>query len=164
MVIVHLPGIYISRLIMIAHLPGIYISRLKMIAHLPGIYISRLEMIAHLPGIYISRLIMIAHLPGIHHTVFSLQLNFFHSPVFQGFLDKLHEFVRYLVYFDKAYYPALQEHIFIFVVNPWYSYIFRLVLLSLMICWSVYCISPIPLVPLWHPFCSSQNSPRLISE
>ena len=41
---------------------------------------------------------------------------------------------------------------------------FHLVLLSLMMCWSVYCRSPVSLVHLQHPLCSSGNCARLISE
>ena len=39
-----------------------------------------------------------------------------------------------------------------------------LVLLSLRMSWSIYSNSPVPLVPLWHPFYFSGNSPRLINE
>ena len=41
---------------------------------------------------------------------------------------------------------------------------FYLILLSLLICSSIYCSSPVPLVHLRHPFCSSGNILRLISE
>ena len=41
---------------------------------------------------------------------------------------------------------------------------FRLVLISLGMYWSMYSSSPVPLVLLRHPFCSSGNSSCLISE
>ena len=41
---------------------------------------------------------------------------------------------------------------------------FRHVLLSLRMCWSIYCSSPVFPVSLWYLFFSSEKSPRLINE
>ena len=50
------------------------------------------------------------------------------------------------------------------VINPRHSWILRQIFLSLRMCWSIYSSSPVPMVPLWHPFCSSGNNLRLIKE
>ena len=47
---------------------------------------------------------------------------------------------------------------------PGITIFFCLVLLSLRMCGSIYSSSPVPLVPLQCPFCSSRNSLRLINE
>ena len=67
--------------------------------------------------------------------------------------------VRYLVHFQSIYYPGLQKHIIgFFVVDSYHGYMIPLcfalledVLISK---------SPVPLVLLWHSFCSLGNSPR----
>ena len=41
---------------------------------------------------------------------------------------------------------------------------FRLILLSLRICWSIYSSSSVPLALLQHPFCSLRKIPQLINE
>ena len=68
---------------------------------------------------------VIEYLPGIYqfgssiHLTFSLQLSIQSYKGFHGFLDKVYEFIRYLVHFEDVYYPALWDHILrIFVAHP----------------------------------------------
>ena len=83
----------------------------------------------------------------------------------QFFLVSSMNFVGYLVHFETIYCPVWRDHIVCFLLSiHTIAKFLRLVLFSLSIYWSVYCNSLIPLVPLRHPFSSSGNLLRLISE
>ena len=104
------------------------------------------------------------HFPGRCIFGFSPQIMFswcslFHFPVFHGFWVVFYDLVEYLVHFLPIYYPTLQEFTLgLSGLKSYLGYIFRLALLSLRICWSMYSKSPFPLVLLWYLFCSWEKS------
>ena len=92
---------------------------------------------------------MIAYLPGRYLSGFFSCCQF-HSSFFivssMNFMTSSD-----ILYILRVYSPVVWDHIIcLFVVNPHHIYIFRVFLLSLRICWSMYRRPPAPLVPLWH--------------
>ena len=82
-----------------------------------------------------QRVMVIVHVTGIYHSGFSPEVSFFHlisvlhSSFFNDFLDKIYNFVRYLVQFMTVYYPVLRDHIvclFCCRSTPWLDSFFVL--------------------------------------
>ena len=95
---------------------------------------------------------------------FPLAVNFTFQ-FFHGFLHKLYDFIGYLLDFDTVYNPCLLDRIVCLLISIHaIARFFHLVLISKRMCRSTYSRSHVPLVPLWHLFCSSRSSLLLISE
>ena len=73
----------------------------------------------------------------------------FDSPVFHYCLDKLYDFVGYLVHFETVYYPTFAgPYRMPFCSQSTPYLLFRHVLLSLSICWPIHIVA---LLLLWFP-------------
>ena len=78
------------------------------------------------------------------------------QPVFHGDIDKLYDFVRYLVHFETVYNPACGTILYSFLrLIHAIDTFFCLVLHSLRIYWSMYSRSSVPHFPLRFLFSSS---------